>query len=230
VVALCEAAEQLAARSGSDLLDGAAKMAEWRAAFEAVGELPRAEERALKGRFERALERVKSSVSAQKARDKERSLQELLEAASLIHAYGRAVSQAAPVAECKALKQAAETYMAGVSRWPKGGSEALADAWRTAEAARPPAAEHEKAFRLLCVRSEILAGLPTPAEDQELRREYQMQRLVERMGRGNDEAGDSVESLLLEWTRGNSAPQDAYQSLFARFRGSLRSSRSVSGL
>jgi hypothetical protein len=49
------------------------------------------------------------------------------------------------------------------------------------------------------------------------------------MGRGNDETGDSVESLLLEWTRANSAPQDVYQSLFARFRGSLRSSRSVSG-
>jgi hypothetical protein len=79
------------------------------------------------------------------------------------------------------------------------------------------------------VRGEILRGLATPAEDQELRREYQMQRLVERMGRGNDAADESVESLLLEWARGSTAPQDVYQSLFTRFRGSLRSSRSVSG-
>jgi len=224
-VALCEEAEHLAGRSGADLLDGAAKMAEWRAAFEAVGELPR-EERGLKGRFERALERVKASISAQKARDKERSLEDLLEAASRIHAYGRAVSQAAPVAEREALKQAAEIYIAGVSRWPKGGAEALADAWGTAGAAKPLVAAHETALRMLCVRSEILIDLPTPLEDQELRRDYQMRRLVERMGRGNDGADDSVESLSLEWTRSNSAPEDVYRSLFARFNASLRSARS----
>jgi Domain of Unknown Function (DUF349) len=224
-VALCEEAEHLAGRSGADLLDAAAKMAEWRAAFEAVGELPR-EERGLKGRFERALERVKASISAQKARDKERSLEDLLEAASRIHAYGRAVSQAAPVAEREALKQAAEIYIAGVSRWPKGGAEALADAWGTAAAAKPLEAAHETALRMLCVRSELLIDLPTPVEDQELRRDYQMRRLVERMGRGNDAADDSVESLSLEWTRSSSAPEDVYQSLFARFNASLRSARS----
>jgi hypothetical protein len=224
-VALCEEAEHLAGRSGADLLDAAAKMAEWRAAFEAVGELPR-EERGLKGRFERALERVKASISAQRARDKERSLEDLLEAASRIHAYGRAVSQAAPVAEREALKQGAEIYIAGVSRWPKGGAEALADAWGTAAAAKPLEAAHETALRMLCVRSEILIDLPTPVEDQELRRDYQMRRLVERMGRGNDGADDSVESLSLEWTRSNSAPEEVYQSLFARFNGSLRSARS----
>jgi hypothetical protein len=224
-VALCEEAEHLAGRSGADLLDAAAKMAEWRAAFEAVGELPR-EERGLKGRFERALERVKASISAQSARDKERSLEDLLEAASRIHAYGRAVSQAAPVAEREALKQAAEIFIAGVSRWPKGGAEALADAWGTAAAAKPLEAAHEIALRMLCVRGEILIDLPTPVEDQELRRDYQMRRLVERMGRGNDGADDSVESLSLEWTRSNSAPEEVYQSLFARFNGSLRSARS----
>jgi hypothetical protein len=224
-VALCEDAEQLAGRSGSDLLDGAAKMAEWRAAFETVGELPRADERGLKSRFERALERVKASIAAQKARDKERSLEDVLEAASRIHAYGRAVAQAAPVAEREALKQAAEIFIGGISRWPKGGAEALADAWGAAQAAEPLEAAHEQALRMLCIRSEILKDLPTPAEDQELRREYQMLRLVERMGRGNDGTDDSVESLALQWTRGNSASEDLYRSLFARFRGSLVSGR-----
>jgi hypothetical protein len=225
-LALCEEAEQLAGGSGPDLLEGAAKMAGWRAAFEAVGELPRAEERGLKARFERALTRVKASISNQRARDKERSLEDLLEAASRIHAYGRAVSQAAPVAEREALKRAAESYIAGVSRWPKGAAEALADAWAAAETAEPLEAAHEKALRMLCVRSEILIDLPTPAEDQELRREYQMQRLVQRMGRGSDGVDDSVESLSLEWTRGNSVSEAVYQSLFARFISSLQFSRS----
>jgi Domain of Unknown Function (DUF349) len=222
-VALCEEAEQLAARSGAELRDGAAKMAEWRAAFEAVGELPRAEERGLKARFERALERVKTSISEQRTRDKERSLEDLLEAASRIHAYGRATAQAAPAAERDGLKESAEACIAGVSQWPKGGTEAIADAWARAEAPETLDAAAEKALRMLCIRSEILANVPTPAEDQELRRAYQMHRLVERMGRGSDAADDSVEGLVLEWTRGGCAAENAYQSLLRRFRGSLRS-------
>jgi hypothetical protein len=229
VVALCEAAEQLAARSGSDLLNGAAKMTEWRAAFDMVCELPRVEERGLRGRFERALERVQASISAQKARDQERSLEDLLDAASRIHAYGRAVSSGAPADEREQLKQAAETFIAGVGRWPKGGTEALADAWHAAATAPPLEGAHEQALRMLCVRGEILRGVATPGEDQELRRQYQMRRLVERMGRGNDAADDSVESLLLEWARSSTAPRDVYESLLARFRGSLQSLRSVNG-
>ncbi len=220
-VALYEEVEQLAGKSGTDLRDGAAKIPEWRAAFEAVGELPRAEERALKGRFERALERVKAAMAAQKAKDKERSLEDLLDAASRIHAYARAVAQAAPAAERETLKQTAETFIAGISHCPKGGAEALARAWSAAEAAQPLEAAHEKALRMLCIRTEILNDLPTPAEDQELRREYQMQRLVERMGQGNAGTDDSVESLVLEWSRGGSAPAEAYQALLSRFRASL---------
>ncbi len=225
-VALCEEAERLAGASGIDLQQAPAKMTEWREAFEAIGELPRTDERALRGRFERAIERVKASMSAQKVRDKERSLEDLLEAASRIHAYGRALSQAAPPAEHEALKQAAETFIAAIPHWPKGRAEALAAAWSTAAAASSLGEAHEKALRMVCIRSEILADLPTPAEDQELRRAYQMQRLVERMGRGHEGTEDSVESLALEWTRGNAASGDVYQSLLARFRGSLPFSRS----
>jgi len=224
-VALCAQAEELAGKSGTDLLEGAAKISEWRAAFENVGELPRAEERGLDGRFERALERVKASIAAQRARDKERSLEDLLEAAGRIHAYARAVALAAPAAEREALKQAAETFIAGISLWPKGGAEALMRAWATAESVKPLEAAQEKALRILCIRSEILKDLPTPAEDQELRREYQMLRLVEHMGKGTARADDSVESLVLEWPGGGSAPEEIYQSLLSRFRGSLRSSR-----
>jgi hypothetical protein len=163
-------------------------------------------------------------MAAQRARDKERSLDDLLEAVSRIHAYGRAVSQAAPAPAREALKQAAEIFIAGAAQWPKGGAEALAHAWGTAAAAAPLEATQEKILRMLCIRSEILLGVPTPAEDQGLRREYQMHRLVERMGRGHDGTDDSLESLALEWARGNAA-EDVYQSLLGRFRGALRSSR-----
>lgn len=223
-LALCEEAEQFAAKSGTESRDGAAKMAEWRTAFDAVGELPRADERSLKTRFDRALERVKKSIAEQKARDKERSLDDLLEAASRIQACARAAAEAAPAAERETLKATAETFIAGVSQWPKGGAEAIADAWAAAQTPGPIGAG-ERALRMLCIRSEILRDIPTPPADQALRREYQMQRLVERMGQGKEGADDSTESLALEWTRGGGVAEDVYRELLARFRASLRLGR-----
>jgi hypothetical protein len=48
-----------------------------------------------------------------------------------------------------------------------------------------------------------------------------MLRLVEHMGKGTARADDSVESLVLEWSRSGSAPAAVYQALLSRFRTSL---------
>jgi Domain of Unknown Function (DUF349) len=65
---LCEEVEGVAALSGAALLEVASKIAEWRAAFDALGELPRADARGLRDRFERALgPRCDSSASAMRS-------------------------------------------------------------------------------------------------------------------------------------------------------------------
>jgi hypothetical protein len=226
--ALCEEVEEVAGRSGAALTTGAATLAERRAAFEALGELPRGEERALKARFDRAVDRVRAAVSRQRASEKEQSFADLLEAARLIHAYGWSVGRAASASEREALKGAAETFIAGVSLWPKGAAEALAVAWADAEAGGERGAgagggvhtDPETALRMLCIRRELLADLPTPPEDQDLRRDHQMQRLVERMGQRNEAAPDEFETLALEWVRVGGVAPERYQVLLERFRGS----------
>ena len=223
--ALCEELEQLAAQSGPALLDSSAKRAEWRSAFETLGELPRGEERALRARFERAHERVQTALAHQRALEKEQSIADLLEAARRIHAYGWAAARAAPSPELDALKRAAETFIVGVSRFPKGGAEALTAAWANADAAActdpatdADAAARETALRMLCIRGEILTDVPTPPEDQALRREHQMRRLIERMGQRSETAADNFETLALEWVRAQSAEPAIYESLLERFR------------
>jgi hypothetical protein len=214
--ALCEEVEKLAVRSGSTLMEGASKLAEWRSTFETLGELPRGEERALKARFERALDRVRTAVSRHRASEKEKSFLDLLEAARRIHAYGWAVARAAPESERDALKKEAETFMAGVSQWPKGAAEALTEAWAHAGAAVQ--ADPETVLRLLCIRRELLEDRPSPPEDQDLRRDHQMRRLVERLGQGNEPAADEFETLALEWVRVGGIAPDRYGSLLERFR------------
>ncbi|MDP8986563.1 MAG: DUF349 domain-containing protein [Pseudomonadota bacterium] len=132
-VALCEQAEQVAALSGSALLEGAAKMTQWRAALEGLGGMPQADERRLRDRFERAVSLCQARVSQQRAHEKQRSFTNLLEAARRIQAYGWAAAQGGPLAAREELKQSAETFIAGIQHWPKGGADALQAAWTSAQ-------------------------------------------------------------------------------------------------
>ena len=134
-LALCEEMEELAAQSGVSLLEAAKEMPKRRAAFEALGELPRPEARALYTRFERALNACENKVRTQRAQDAAQVFENLIEATLRIHAYGWAVANNAEATEREGLKAEAESFIAGVSQWPKGGAAALKDAWAKAEAA-----------------------------------------------------------------------------------------------
>jgi hypothetical protein len=217
-VALCVEVEQIASLSGPALIEGLARVPQSRAAFEALGELPRGGERALKDRFERAVKLCQSKISQLRASEKQQSITQLFEAARLIQAYGWAVAEEAAVSDRESLRQAAETFIAGVPQWPKGGLAALKDAWAKAHAATQLDAEVlEKALRTLCIRREILIGAATPPEDQTLRREFQMQLLMERMGQARESNADEAEALILEWIRVGPVAPKTYDSLLSRF-------------
>ncbi len=217
-VAICEEAEGVAASAGSALLEGVGKIAQWRSAFEALGELPRADQRGLHDRLERAIRRCQAGALHQRARDMEQSYVNLLEAARRIQAYGCAVARNGAAAEREALKLAAETYIAGVAHWPKGGAQALNDAWTKSEsAAGLDFAAQDIAFRTLCIRSEIFAELPTPPDDHALRRDYQVRRLIESMGQRRERNPAELDALALEWLRTGPASPATYEALLARF-------------
>jgi hypothetical protein len=217
-VAICDEAEKAAGLAGPELLESVGKIPQWRAAFEALGEMPGADQRALHDRLERALKLCQSNLQRQRARDKEQSFADLLEAARHIQAYGRAAAQAAPSADCGSLKQAADTFIAGVQLWPKGGAEALDQAWARAQATTSlDSSAHESELRMLCIRSEILTDLPTPPEDQASRRDFQMQRLVRRMGQHGEAGADELDAMALEWVRVGPVSAGIYEPLLARF-------------
>jgi hypothetical protein len=216
--AICQEVEQVAALSGPALLEGVAAIDKWRAAFDAIGEMPRADQRGLRERFERALKLCQTRVAEMRARDKRQSFTNMLEAARHIHAYGYAKAQGAESAELEARKQAAESHIAGITTWPKGAAQLLKEAWQKAEAAvAGDLPGNEKALRLLCIRSEIFADQPTPAEDQPLRREHQMQRLTMRMSERTEQRDDDWETLALAWVRVGPVEPKAHADLLARF-------------
>jgi hypothetical protein len=215
-IGVCEELEKIAALSGQDLVQSARNLPDLRAAFEAAGEFPRGDARGLRGRFERALERCEESIGQQQARDAEHSWNDLFEAASRVRAYRLAVARPADVSERDALRQAAESYVASVRQWPKGGLEAIKH--ELAREDSSDVAANEAALKMLCIRAEILTDTPTPPEDQPLRREYQVQRLIQNMGQGIAADESQLDTMALEWIRVGPTEEAAYERLLSRFR------------
>jgi hypothetical protein len=217
-VALCEEAERVAALQGTELLERGAKVSEWRTAFDALGEMPRAEARGLHDRFERALRLCEAQMAQQHAREAEQAFTNLFEAARHIQAYERAVTQNAEASERETLKQAAEAFIASVQRWPKGGLQAVKETLAKAGSISDADSEaRERALRTLCIRCEIQSENPTPPEDEVLRREYQVQRLVQGMGQGDHADDGDWDAMTLEWIRIGAIAPAMHESLQQRF-------------
>jgi hypothetical protein len=217
-VALCEQAEQAAAAAGPVLFETAANIPEWRTAFAEIDEMPRTEARGLQERFERALDACRKQVAKQRRLDAEQSFTDLLEAGRRIRAFEWAVMENAPVSEQEGLKAAAEEFMASVPRWPKGGLAALQEALAKAGAVSAEDSEaREKALRTLCIRYEIASETLTPPEDAALRREYQVQRLMQAMGQGNSADEGDEDAMILEWIRISAIAPHLHATLQERF-------------
>jgi hypothetical protein len=215
-VALCEEVEGIVELSGPQLLEGMQKLPDLRLAFEALGEFPRSQERALQQRFERALERCDKAIDRQRASDAEQSWDSLFNAADRVRAYRCSVALDVDVTERDVVRKEAEDYIAAVSQWPSGGLETIRKAF--AREGAVDFAANEKALRMLCIRAEILTDTPTPPEDQPLRREYQVQRLINNMGQGSRADAPDMDAMALEWICAGPTVDATYKPLLERFK------------
>jgi hypothetical protein len=180
--------------------------------------MPRTEARGLHNRFERAIDLCRARVAEQHARDAERSFTNLFEAARSVDAYEWAVLQGAESSDREALKQSAESFIAGVRQWPKEGLKAIRDSLaRSGSSADADLRSRERALRLLCVRGEIRSEISTPAEDEALRREYQVQRLMQGMGQGVGADHGEWDAMALEWIRIGAVAPELHDILRERF-------------
>jgi len=57
------------------------------------------------------------------------------------------------------------------------------------------------------------------SEDQALRREYQVQRLIQGMGQGITADSTQLDTLALQWLRAGPIEEDTYLRLLDRFKG-----------
>lgn len=188
------------------------------AEFDAL-ELPRAQARALRQRFERAIEHCAEAAQRERARAVDRAWSALFDAAGAVRTYSFAQLRGEPDAHLETLRAAAATAVAGTGTAPKYARTALEKRWAkvtAGETAADPAA-NAVALRLLCIRAELATERATPPEDIDRRREYQLRRLVESRNLGADTAPEKLDDLAVEWLSIGAVDPTLEPPLRARF-------------
>ena len=215
---LCEEAERITVLTGEELLSASRGLDDLRTQFESL-ELPRAAARDLRQRFRTAMDRCQGAVRRQKGAAARQAWADLFAAAGTLGEYALATVQGRSQEERDSLRAAAASAINALAQPPKGTRALLEQTLAKVEtgAVSTDIAANETALRWLCIRAELAAGVETPPEDQELRREYQMQRLVAAMGRGERATPADLDSLALEWLVAGPVEATVRSALLARF-------------
>lgn len=216
--AVCDELERMAGLPAESLLPAIKQLDELCNEFESL-ELPRASARDLRQRFDRATDRCAESIRGHREAAARRGWTDLFDAAAQVRAYALATVLGQAPDACEALRDSAVSAVAGLEHAPKGTRALLEQqlAKVAAGAISADVAANEAALRLLCIRAELVSDAPTPPEDLPLRREYQMQRLVASMGRGERATTTDLDGLALEWLAVGPVEAAVHDALFARF-------------
>jgi hypothetical protein len=217
--AVCDELERLAGLPAESLLPAIKQLDELCNEFESL-ELPRASARDLRQRFNRATDRCAESIRSHREAAARRGWTDLFDAAAQVRAYALATVLGQSPDACEALRESAASAVAGLEHAPKG-TRALVEQQLEKVAAGTVSADlaaNEAALRLLCIRAELISDAPTPPDDLPLRREYQMQRLVASMGRGERATATDLDGLALEWLAVGPVEPAVHDALFARFQ------------
>jgi hypothetical protein len=217
-VALCEELERVAGLAGEPLLAAAKQLDELGNQFESL-DLPRPVARELRQRFRHARERCVATVRHERESAARRAWTDVLAAAAQVRSYALAQAQRLPPADSESLRATAVAAVAALEHAPKAARAALEHQINNVATGTVSAdlAANEAALRLLCVRAELITDTPTPPADLELRREYQMQRLVASMGRGERATPADLDDLALEWLAVGPVETQVYAALAERF-------------
>ena len=217
-VALCEELERIATLTGEPLLAAVKQLDELRDQFDSL-DLPRPAARDLRQRARQANDRCVAAIRREREIAARRARTDVLAAAAHVRAYALAHAQGLPPADCEALRAPAASAVEALEHAPKGARAALERQMNEVASGTVSSdlAANEAALRLLCIRAELITETPTPPEDLELRREYQMQRLVASMGRGERVTPADLDDLALEWLAVGPVEATVYEALARRF-------------
>lgn len=210
--------ERVAELTAADLREGLKSLEALQAEFETL-DFPRAQARDLYQRLQRGLDRTQEAQHRDRAQAVTRAWADLFETAAAIRRYDWTRRQESNDETLSPLKEAVSERLATLGAAPKYARSALERLWQavgSASADSDPTA-NEVSLRMICIRAELATDIATPEADQERRREYQMQRLLQSRNLGADVEPLNFEDLALEWFAVGAIDPAAEEALRQRF-------------
>jgi exonuclease SbcC len=215
--ALIEELERTANSGDEELLASASALARARERWEAIGWVPRKQERSLNSRWHEAQKQFRRALAAARSRARSSELDNLARRAALCQDWeqavlaGEAPDAAAAAAEWNALPAL-------------NGAHAGAMEQRFSQALTRPddatLAENLAAKQAACLKLEVLLELDSPAECQAERMAYQIERLNASMKKDTG-AQDNPDELLIRVLGIGAVPAEAAGAIEQRIRNCL---------
>jgi hypothetical protein len=209
--AICERIRALADQSDELLLRSREEFEREKQSFIDIGALPKQEFRGIQRLFNDACDHFETRVEGIGERSEQSSLDDMKEL----------------IARCEASERKDHSQ---AEMWLQ--PTAVPDNWwsrilpRLNGADARTADERRKALLLMCIQTEIAAELETPAEDQALRMDFQMQRLATGLGRKpQPDTRELASELQLQWWATSSRDIRDYADLRKRFEQGLDAMR-----
>jgi len=209
--AICERIHALANQDDDQLLRSREEFEREKHAFNDIGALPKQEFRASQKQFNDACDHFETRVDGIGERSEQLSLDDMKE---LIARCETAERKEQPQAEMWLQPTSIPDNW-----WNRILPRLNGDDARSAD-------ERRKALLLMCIQAEIAAELETPAQDQALRLEFQMQRLAAGLGKKPQlDTRELASELQLQWWATSSRSIKDYADLRKRFEDTLNALR-----
>jgi hypothetical protein len=193
-------------------------------AFHATGPLPKSAQQAIQARFNGLLTDYQQAAEIHRLANAKQAWLNVFTIKAQINAYHNALQDIANQSgDTESLAQAIKTAIHAVSQWPASSLKLL-------EAALAQCSEKKdlsinaQAMRLLCIQSEIILDITSPAEDKPLRMQEQMNRLQHSLtGQlASQDQTAQLQDVYLSWLASPVVSDHEYEQLSARFLQHLK--------
>ncbi len=230
--ACCEDIEALSVKAGEALLQSTDRIHEIQNQWEAIGPVPRAVQKDIEIRFRKACKAFERRFDEQRKAELQAQAQGLRQRAQLcvwvesLSPNEESETAAATVEEAKrewdALPPLQDALDTLVQRRFEAACRAVIEGGETYQALLQSYKANLERKQELCLLLEILAGVDSPEEFSQARMEYQVSRLSDALGGGDETpAGkgvlDEVWKIEQEWYELGPAPGDQNEALDSRF-------------
>lgn len=215
---LCVSIEALLLLKGDSLLSAKTQLHELLDEFSKLGALPRDAEKVIKERFFSAKDHFDILVKSHRNSQKRLAWESVYTANKLVNQWQEfSCSQGNASESAVGVLVKLNEKIDSIDKWPAGTKKLIENKVADLITTQDKLVSNESILRLLCVRMEVVADAPTPAEDQALRMEHQVKRLQQGMAGVSASKEEQTSELLLEWLGAGPVNSVAYDLFWDRF-------------